>query len=375
MNATWVRIGWVATVIYGVTPLFGADEPTPDAKPVSLSAIADTLQTYFESLDSIEVEYRQTPLEGDPDQEATDWRWMISGPRQLLSLNSQPGGAGLRIPHSWWSFDGEAAYFVMVNMEQPDQIQQIYQSETIDPMVAELPHPLNFLGQPLLRSETRLADALRHGTVVGTEAVGDAECIRIELPTIKSSGKERSVTVWLDPRVRYLPRRIFQREPSLTEIPKSVADQIYFVWECDEFMTIKDELTDEDRPFPQSGRMSGNNGVHRYDFLTVRINHQPPRSRFIPQAQVGTEMHVRRAGKPTVTTVFGGRAGVAKRQAEIDQQIEEIQKERAAAGQQAAENKSVADATPPTTKNIWLLGAGLFALLLVGTLWWRASRS
>ncbi len=375
MSASWIRIGGMATVMLGLTPLFGADEPASGTQSINLTVIADGLKTYFESLDSIEVEYRQTPLEGRPGQEATDWRWMISGPRQLLSLNSQPGGAGLRIPHSWWSFDGEAAYFVMVNMEQPEQIQQIYQSETIDPMVAELPHPLNFLGQPFLRSETRLTEALREGTVIGTENVGDAECLRIELPAIRTASGDQAVTVWLDPQVNYLPRRVFQREPELREIPKVAVERKYYVWECDQFMSVIDELTKDQRPFLKTGRMSGYGGVHRFDFPTVRINHQPARSRFIPQAQVGTEMHVRRAGKPTVMTVFGGRAGVAKRQAEIDQQIEEIHKERAAAGQQAAENKSVADATPPTTNKMWLLGTGLFALLLVGTLWWRASRS
>jgi hypothetical protein len=367
-----LSLAWVLTITSETAAQ--ATDAVQTAEVVDLAQIAAKLSAYFGSLDTIEVEYTQTPIDGGEYQLVTHWRWMQSGPRKLLSLNSEPGGAGVKVPHGWFSFDGEHAYSVIVDLDAPQQILRIYQSETMDQMYEEVPNPFNFLGHPLMRTQARLVELLPQSTATGYEMIEGVKCLRIECPPIRTTGGDEAATFWLDPGEGYLPRRYFQREPGLREVRDAGPASAYFVLDFDEFQNVRDEVLGEERRFLKTARMTGAGGVHRYDFTRVRINHRPERVRFQPQAQVGTEMIVRRAGQPEVMTVYGGRAGVAKRQAENLQLVQKITEERQAAAKEAASKGTPADARPPASSRLWIVSAALCAVLLVGILWWARVR-
>jgi hypothetical protein len=356
---------FMRTLAFTLVLIIAREHPLQAAAPVNLTEIVAKLKTYFDSIESIEVEYSQTPVDDGKDHEVSQWRWIRSGPRKLLSLNSEPGGAGIKVPHMWFSFDGEHAYSVSVDLDAPQSIKRIYRTETIDQMYEELPNPLNFLGHPLQNSQAKLVELLPKSTVTGNERIGATECLRIELPLIETSGSEKAVTFWLDPQEGYLPRRYFQREPGAKEVGDAPPETSFFVLDFDEFMNVKDELLGEERRFPKSGRITGAGGTHRYDFNSVRINHQPQRPRFMHQAQIGSEMIVRRAGQPEVMTVYGGPAGVAKRQAEILELVEKQTEARRVADQEKAAGETPADARPPTSSWFWIVPATLCAGLLL----------
>lgn len=363
--------GFVSALVMAAVLSVACDTPANAADSVNLTEIAAKLKTYFDSLESIEIEYTQTPIGGEY-QAVSQWRWMRSGPRKLLSLNSEPGGTGIKVPHGWWSFDGEDAYSVIVDLDVPTQIKQIYRTETIDQMYEDIPNPLHFLGHPLQGSQETLVNLLPRSTITGSEQIGAIECLRIELPSVKSVDSEQAVTFWLDPSEGYLPRRYFQRDPGLKEVSEATSKHSFFICDFDEFMNVKDELLGEVRRFPKTGRITGPGGVHRYDFTKVRMNHQPERSRFMPQAQVGAEMIVRRAGQPEVMTVYGGREGVARRQEQNLNLVKKMTEERQAEAQQATKETPV-DARPPTSSWFWIGSSVLCAVLLVGLIWWART--
>lgn len=348
------------------------------ANPPALTEIAKSAQSLSASLDSLEVHYSTTretaPTAGNVHDE---WIWMISGPRKLLSLNSEPFGGGVTVPHAWWSFDGEDAYSANVDNKKPSRIAQIIRSEAISELYEVTPIPLHFLGQPLYSTRLLLHELLRgsQATIHGEEIVQGTPCWRVDFGAVTTTGKSpRELTVWLDPQSDYALVKSFLRPIGMTEEEaREKGAKRFALMEVRRFQPVRDEVLRTERQFPLEAVVIGPGGRLRYDFPLIRLNHAIDRTRFIPRPQVGTEMIVREVGKAEMKTIHGGPIAVREKQMEI------LNAARAAEKQMLSKAalSTPPDARPQTGGWIWWalgLSSGV-ALAIGGWLFRRQSQA
>jgi hypothetical protein len=253
------------------------------ADTAPLKEIETKLRKYFNSIEALEAEYVQAPVEDPLAGQVSTLRWMQAGKRELIALNSEPGGAARMVPHGWTSFDGELTTFVVVDNDFPHRVVRIERSPKRQDMFDGLPTPLQFLGHPFLTCREQLVDLLKDAKSVASERLGQADVLRVELPRVTNIGETvYEATVWLDRGEGYLPRRFFLREPGVTAATDAKSGRQFMMIDIVEFMDVKSESTNEVIRFPKRAHMTAPGGMARYDFIEVRINHRPPPARFEP---------------------------------------------------------------------------------------------
>jgi hypothetical protein len=248
-----------------------------------LKEIETKLRKCFDSIEALEAEYVQAPVEDPLAGQVSTWRWMRAGKRELLSLNAEPGGAARMVPHGWTAFDGEVATSVVVDNDNPQRILRIDRNQRWPDMWNGIPTPLQFLGHPFLSCREHLVDLLKDAKSVASERLGQTDVLRVELPRVTTIGETvYEATVWLDRGEGDLPRRFFLREPGVTAATAAKSGRQFMMIDIVEFMDVKSESTDDVFRFPKRAHMTAPGGMARYDFIEVRINHRPPPWRFEP---------------------------------------------------------------------------------------------
>ncbi len=254
-------------------------------------------------------------------QPSYQWRWVMSGRKQLVTLDAAqvPGVEGMS--RIWASFDGENGYAVYYH----DRDQTIVQRVDVTPAepISLVSHQRvsGALGwRPLHPNFPDTLNSLlrkRMDEAVSTEeSINGDPCWKVSLGNVGpfvESGPDHEVVAWYSKRYSLLPRRIAilpvvakSDDSTTVNLPPGSFPGFEDVLE---YCQVKDELFKKSRWFP-SKIQSRNLFSNELAVQTVLINATIPAETFVPEMPLGTEVLTMRAGSTIpLTHVVGGKDG------------------------------------------------------------------
>jgi hypothetical protein len=175
--------------------------------------------------------------------------------------------------------------------------------------------------------------------LVGREEIGEEDCFRIDLEGVDAgTSAKANVSVFLDPRHDYLPKRI--------SVDRTVKGKDYrMACEIDEFSRVRDPMANGERWFPMRATLFQPNGRHTMAISEAIINAVMPDDKFRPKVPDGTRVRDWRTGQEVASIAGGPRAldAITKKRAEAAKQA--LAEKRQELAKQQATGASPLDAS------------------------------
>lgn len=307
--------------------LCGVAASTACAQQPEISKIRTVLREHKSSIASISVAYtlRTPPAEplGTDEWMLSKWDWAQSGARQLLIQHPATIPGSNVVLRRWLSYDGQEGFEVDYWPPDLTKVRTVYQTPDPPGSLAYFSYVPWLCGWSVPGSDLDLISLLHRpdAEIVGREAVGDAECVKLDLGPVASRGREANhVYVWIDEAAGSLPRRIFVAPIWWVKSPPPSGSQlqlgegeVFLTTEVESFAQVRAEQLGKDLVFPAQAHFEGlMRGQIVLDKIT--LNERMPVEHFRPELPIGAEVVSGAATLKPVATVVGGAEGVRVRE-------------------------------------------------------------
>jgi hypothetical protein len=291
-----------------------------DDADLTLDELRAALRFQLTSLQSISAKYEISYQPNEKDGVGRPWgpdayEWAEQQDRKLLisfAPERQP-----KPPNVLRSFDGELAYDYDWTTD-PAERGKLKISKTMNRSYSLAMTPNRLIGRNIIVADRSILDIVDNpaAVLVGREKIGAEDCFRIDLEGVDTGTSVKAkVTVFLDPRHDYLPKRI--------SVDRTIKGKDYrMACEIDEFSRVRDTRANGDRWFPTRATLFQPNGRHAMAISEVIVNAVMPDDKFRPKVPDGTRVRDWRTGQEIASIAGGPRAldAITKKRAEAAKQ-------------------------------------------------------
>lgn len=263
----------------------------------SLQQIRDAVTGEYTSIRSLDVKYSFAFSTNDPNVAASyrnEIEWCIDGSKSATF--SGPPGDGV----SWsiQTFDGEWSQLGSLTPVAPRQVKSLKRYRGAHPENLRPPIYASSFGFAFLNCEGNLVTLLEDpdAALHGIEPVDGHECVRVESGKVlsRAGGAVFRYSIWLDPKLGWLPRRLVCRfDPDTSNYDLVTAHGKNAV--CDDFRLVEfgrfpDALLGRDRLLPTKLAAISQAGSFSYQVTTLTVNTPIAKERFTVAPTFGTEI-------------------------------------------------------------------------------------
>ncbi|HEV7225010.1 MAG TPA: hypothetical protein VGN42_20060 [Pirellulales bacterium] len=270
---------------------------------ITLDELRAALRFQLTSLRSISAKYAISFEPNGTDHTLRTWgpdahEWAEQDDRRLIRRTFPRGSTR---PNSMYSFDGALAYDYVWPTD-PAARGGLKISKTLNPGYSSVFTPSRLIGRSIIVVDCDVLDIVGDPSAVldGRERIGEEECWRIDLDGVDTgTSVPAHVSVFLDPRHDYLPKRI--------SVDRMIGGKnIQLSCETDEFSRVRDNAANDERWFPTRAAFYQAGGRHIMGLSEVIINDFMSDEHFRPDVPDGTRIYDWTGGDE-VASIAGGR--------------------------------------------------------------------
>lgn len=311
------NLGFVRGPAVGLAILvsLATPRPLPADESVSLEAIRAALDEQYRSIGTLWVRFTIASNSAEARSERR-YEYARQGTQRLLISEPFVRPGSTVTERSWCSFDGVNGFELIYGVRS-GQVETAIKTRSPPASWQSSDVPGQLLGLSIPGSTDSLPSLLARTTDAATsiEEVASVSCIRVDLGPFLVQGRPvNTLTVWLDPAVDHLPRRLMVMPVRLSDSHAGTREQPFelqkgemaYELEVTEFIQIHDSLLDRLRWFPRRAV-----AIQQVEISIdeIKLNEAIPADKFVPELPLGAKLIEETGAAQQTISFVGGEEG------------------------------------------------------------------